>query len=105
MARRRRYSRKRGRKSKPSVPLLAMAPVYPALFHTVEFVKAGKINDIPGMVVHQLTGISVTGAPFDQATATRQVSLVIGGMIGHKIANKTGVNRWLKKATMGYFTL
>ena len=104
MARRRRYSRKRGRKSKPSIALLAMAPVYPALAGVYSKILIGDYARIPHTIVHQSTGIQLDG-PFDKAVAARQVGLAIGGMVAHKMANKLGINRYLKKATFGWITL
>ena len=54
--------------------------------------------------MHQSTGIQLDG-PFDKAVAARQVGLAVGGMIAHKMANKLGINRYLKKATFGWITL
>jgi hypothetical protein len=106
MARRRRsYGRKKGRKSKPSVSLLALAPAYPVIVGVYNKVQVGDFERIPHAIVHQATGISLDGAPWDKAVAMRQVGLAIGGIVGHKMANKLGVNRYLKKATMGWITL
>ena len=105
MARRRRYSRKKGRKSKPAISLLAMAPAYPVIVGVYSKVQAGDYARIPHAIVNQATGLSLDGDPLDKTIMARQVGLAIGGMVGHKMANKLGVNRYLKKATGGWIVL
>ena len=106
MARRRRYSRKKGRrKGKPAISLLAMAPAYPVIVGVYSKVKVGDFERIPNTIVHQSIGMSLDGEPWDQAVAMRQLGLAVGGIVGHKVANKLGVNRYLKKATGGWIVL
>ena len=100
---RRRKGRRGGRKQK-AIPLLpTVAAVYPAY---KAYVGAGGITKtLPLTLVYQYTGYNMDSKNWDPAVAMGALGPVIVGFIGHKVANKIGVNRMIKKATLGYLSI
>jgi len=106
VARRRRYGRKRkgGKKSK-AFPLLLMAPVIPGFISAYNHRSEGAVQIIRGGV-YEISGVDVTGQlPIGYDKLYKTAGLTIVGLVGHKLANKAGINRWVKKATLGYISL
>jgi hypothetical protein len=99
---RRRGRKGRGRRTSKAIPILpvigAIIPAYDA------YKQVGFSKDLPARMLYVYTGASNT-APWNSDQALKAVALVVGGAIGHKVANKLGVNRYVKKATMGWLTL
>ena len=101
MARRRRYSRKKGsRRKDKSIPLSMLLPVAPAAKRVMD---VGINKDTPDWILFEMTGYSLTDKAFHTDVIKRQAGLAIVSLVSHKVANKIGLNRALKKATMGYF--
>jgi len=65
----------------------------------------GLSKSFPDYFLWQATGYSSTDSGFNIPIVTRQLGLVVAGMVGHKIANRMGINKHIKKLTMGYLTL
>ena len=100
MARRRRKGK--GRRGKFSVPLLAMAPVYPA---AARVLTEGTMADKPKLLVYELTGYNMFTGQWEKAKAASIATIAVVGFVGHKVANKVGINRALRKATGGWISL
>lgn len=100
MARRGRKSRKSG---KPAIPLLMTLPVViPAV---KSYQAVGMTAALPEYMLWQTTGYSASEGKFNKDLVIRQVGLTVAGMVGHKVANRLGINKHLKRMTMGYFNL
>lgn len=101
MARRRR-KRRRGSKSKAIPVLPTVAAIYPAY---KAYNAVGLTKTLPAAIMQQYTGYYPETGDFNSSFPLRTGGMFIAGYIGHKVASKTGVNRWIKKATMGFLTL
>lgn len=100
MARRR---GKKGRRGKASIPLAVVAPLGIVVLKDIE--AGGGPSSIANRIVEDVTGYNVIGKKF---TASEAMPFWIGSLVGivvHKVAGKTGVNKHVKKLTMGYFSV
>jgi len=100
--------RRRGRRGKRGskkggIPLLV---VLPAIAPGVASIYACRDNptNIPKDMIWRYTGFQ-SGAGWNWGQALESGGPIIAGFVGHKILNKVGVNKYVKKLTMGYFTL
>ena len=101
---RRRYGRKRkGGRTSRAVPLLMTMPVIVPAMKTYSAV--GLTASFPEYMLWQTTGYSMTDGKFNKTIVMRQLGTVVAGMIGHKIANRMGINKHIKKLTFGYLQL
>ncbi len=100
MARRRRG--RRGKK-KGGIPLLV---VLPAIYPAVDSLYSCRANlkQIPVDMIWRYTGYA-PGQAWNSGQGIQTLLSVLAGYAGHKIANKVGVNKYVKKLTMGWFTL
>ena len=103
-------ARRRGRKGKghkqKAIPLLMLAPLVPAAQVAWSVKDSKNPIYIARNFIQQATGFDVEGKlPYSWEIGARQLGLVIGGMVVHRIANRTGVNKYMRKATMGYLVL
>ena len=95
MARRRgRKGKGRGRKSIPLLPLMGAAMPLVEAYRISGFSK-----DLPELAFYRYTGYYKGQAWSMQVPLQVFVLPTIAGYIGHKIANKMGVNAKLKKLT------
>ena len=103
MARRRRYSRKRGKKSKPSIALLPVLPVVAVAVG--EFQKKGFSEATLQGMMYYMTGYNTADKSwsFDRMKGFAAGQIV--GIVAHKVLNKTGVNAHIRRLTMGYISL
>jgi len=103
---RRRYGRKgKGRKGSKAFPILLAAPVIPGFVTAWNNRGSGPVQAVRSGV-GKVTGIDIMGeVPIQMDAAYKTLGLCIIGIVGHKIANKAGVNRIVKKATLGYLQL
>ena len=101
MARRRRKGRRSKRGAVPILPtIVAAMPAYNA-YKAVGFTSALPVN-----LVFQYTGYSTNlGRMVDTSKPIALGTGMVVAFIGHKVANKLGVNSKLKKLTMGYLQL
>lgn len=102
MARRRRKSRGRSRKQK-AIPL---GPLVAPVYITARELKFWGLNE------SGLAGMSRYLIGFDPVQGDWQFDRikpvlfgVIAGTVAHKIANKVGINRQIKKFTLGYLQI
>jgi len=98
MARRRKG---RGKKSKSIPILVAMPALMPAL---TAYSNVGLTKALPEQLMYRYTGYH-KDAGFQSSVLLTAAAPIIVGYVGHKVANKLGVNKWVKKATMGFFSL
>ena len=102
---RRRYSRKkkrRGGRGKGAIPLL---PIAGAMVPAMKVYDAGLNKDTPKAMLFYFTGWNTDAGQWDSDVAIKSVSPIILGYVGHKVATKLGVNRYVRKLSMGYFVL
>ncbi len=103
--RRRRGRKGRGRKGGKAFPILLAAPVIPGVIAVWNSRGSGPVEAVR-QGVGAISGVDIKGeSPINYPNAYKTLGLVIIGMVGHKIANKTGINRQLKKLSMGYIQL
>jgi hypothetical protein len=102
MARRGRKRRGFGKKSKA-------IPILPTVVAVMPAYKAYQINgfskDLPDQLVYQYTGYSTVRNDWQAQPAVNLLGGMIVAVVGHKIANKVGINRTLRKLTGGYLVL
>ena len=104
VARRRRGYRRKGRKkSKPSVALLPMLPAVAVVVG--EFRKYGLTEEAIKGSMYYMTGYSSADGSwaFDRMKGFATGTVV--GVIAHKAANKFGLNKHIRRLTMGYLSL
>jgi hypothetical protein len=104
MARRRRSygKRKRGGKMK-SIPIAPILPVGMVVYQAYK--------DAGGLNINMLNAIGMRTTGYNALSKTYNIDSAKGfwggevaGIIVHKVANKT-INKYLRKATMGYLVL
>ena len=67
---------------------------------------ANRIKNLPYDLAYAYTGHDFkSGSGTNWAIPTTVITGVVLGVVGHKIANKVGINRYLKKLTLGYISL
>ena len=88
--------------------LVTGAALYPAL----EAATAWKTDGFPmqggGPFVYLMdyyTGYNLTRKEMDWNAAMRNIGLVVGGTVAHKIANKVGINSKIRRLTGGWLVL
>ena len=100
MARRGRRGKKgRGKKA---IPLAVMLPIAPGINRIMTYPQDLR-HAVPDAIFLDTLGFDRTLNKFNTTILTRQLGLCIAAMVGHKIANASGVNKMMRKATMGYF--
>ena len=98
MARRRRKGK--GRRGSKGVYLSALA--LPAVVGIQAYNTAGLNKGLIWEIPYQLTGYDFkSGSGWNSSIAVRNLGLVVVAMVSHRVASKLGVNRGIKKATMG----
>lgn len=95
--------KKKSRKQDRAIPLLLTLPVVVPAIRTYN--EVGLSKAFPEYFLLESTGYSTTDSKFNENVIKRQLGLVVAGMVGHKIANRLGINKHLKKMTMGYLKL
>ena len=100
MARRRRKGK--GRRGSRAIPLLSLMPVYPAVARVA---TEGSMAEKPKLLVYELTGYNMFTGGWEAPKAGRVLTLAIVGIVGHKMANKLGINKHVKKLTGGMLQL
>ena len=98
-----RFRRKRGgsRKAK-SIPVAVAAPMVYIGYREFKNASSGHMDN----VVENLTGYNPERGSFNLMTPIKATyGPMVAGVIGHKIANKVGLNNYIRRATMGYLSL
>ena len=103
MARRRRGKRSRRRTSKAIPVLPTVAAVLPA--YKAWTGAAGDFKTLPMLLMWEYTGYNTDTGTFRYEKLAGTAGPIVVGYIAHKVANRIGVNRMIKKLTMGYLTL
>lgn len=98
MARRRKH-RGRGKKSIPILPVFAA--IQPALQADILHPD----RDTPKKLMYQYTGYDADDRRVSWTKTGQTLGLVLAGYVGHRVANKLGVNRHIRKATLGWLEL
>ena len=101
MAKRKR-GKKRGRGRKGAVPLL---PIAGAMVPAMKVYGEGLNVNTPKAMLFYFTGWNTDAGAWDSSVAIKAVSPIVLGYVGHKVATKLGVNRYVRKLSMGYFVL
>ena len=101
---RRRYGRRKGRRGgRRAIPVLSTLPVLLPAIKTYQAVGISK--SFPDYMLWQTTGYSTTDGKFNTGILTQQAGLVLLAIVGHKVANKFGINKAMKRLTMGMLQL
>lgn len=86
-------------KDKMAVPLFATLPVVlPAI---ASYKAVGFSTALPEYMLWQTTGYSMSDSAFNKTIVVRQASLVVLSYVGHRLANRLGINRAIRKLTGG----
>lgn len=98
MARRKR----KGGKSK-SIPMAIVVPI--AYVGLDAYRSYGLSTQMLAKIMKSTTGYDPAGKKFDAAAATPFWMGSLAGIVVHKVANKTGINKHVRKLTMGYLSI
>jgi hypothetical protein len=101
MARHRRGKRGFGKKNH-AIPV---APLLPLVGVIANDFKSGANAANMNTFTEDITGYNMTTGKFNIMQATPFWGAEIAGIVVHKVAAKVGVNRYVKKLTMGYLEL
>ena len=102
---RRRGRKGKGRKGSKAIPLLIVGPaILPPAMGVYDALKSGNIASIPDELKWRILGVSVDNR-FDGTKAMQYWTPVLLGIVGHKICNRFGINKYAKKLTGGMFQL
>ena len=86
--------------------MIPLAVVAPPVFMAVRQIRANGLNENALVGFTNATiGYNMNDGSFNVDRAKAFWLGEIAGIVVHKVANKTGVNRQLKKLTMGYLGL
>ena len=98
----RRGRKGRGRKGSKAIPILLAVPaVLPAVR---AYGDVGLSAKLPAQMMLYYTGVDSSGH-WDAGFVKNAAVPIIVGAIGHKVANRLGVNRQVKKLTGGWLSL
>ena len=102
MARRR---GKKRRKSKASIPLAVVGPVLTVAL--LDFSKAAPegISGKANRFLESVTGYNVIAKSYDYKAALPLWLGTAAGVVVHKVANKTGINKHIRALSMGWLSL
>ena len=103
---RRRGKKRRGRKSKaiPVLPVI-VAAMPAAKASMTSLGGTGLTTALPDRLVYEYTGYSTNLGTWESSKAVALGTGLLVAFVGHKIANKVGVNRQLRKITGGMLVL
>jgi len=94
-------SHKRGKQSIPLAPVLPAVGLVLSAYTGAKGFNATMANNISkGMV-----GYDLTNGKFAVASAVPFWLSTLGGVVLHKVANKSGVNAHVRKLTMGWLSI
>jgi hypothetical protein len=109
MARRRRHYRvgrkSKGRRGSRAIPVVQLGTI---AFPIVNGFRVGGLNEVgAALAIKGVSGIDIHAPSSSDWKKGAMMALVLIGetKIGGKVANMTGVNKLMKKATGGYFKL
>lgn len=96
-----RFKRKRGgsRKAK-SIPIAVAAPMVAVGAEAAGYAMKGEWNNFK----YVFTGVDSNG-DFKGSRVVRTYGPMAVGIVVHKVANKSGVNNIVRRATMGFFSI
>ena len=96
-----RYGRKRrgGRRAK-SIPVAVALPVALAGVQAGQYAMKGEWTNAQ----YIFTGVDSTGN-FQSSRVIKTYAPIAAGVIVHKVANKVGVNNFVRRVSMGYLSI
>ena len=68
-------------------------------------VAGGNVMNMGGPLMYRFTGYNMTSGKWDGTRAMATLGIFATGYIGHKIANRIGINKHLSKLTGGWLNL
>lgn len=98
----RRFGKKRGRARAKSIPMLPIAPLVAVAYTSMQY---DGVENKMNMLIQKTTGVNIKDGSFNAARATPFWIAEGVGIIGHKAANKLGVNNYVRRMTFGYLSL
>ncbi len=95
--------RRKGRRQKPSIALAPLIPVTYPLYKAYKMV--GFTGAYPAVAFGELTGYDPIYKQFNSWLAMRNLGGLAAGIVVHKIFNRTGINRHVRRLTGGWFSI
>ena len=92
----------KGKKGSKAIPILLAVPA--ALPAIRAYSDVGLTTKLPAQMLMYYTGVNSAGQ-WDSSFVKQAAIPILVGAIGHKVANRLGVNRQVKKLTMGWLQL
>jgi hypothetical protein len=87
------------------VSLAILAGFVPTAMYAYAGYKQQGANEAGARIVARLTGYSYIENKFKPMELFNGWAPLLGGVIAHRAANRFGVNRYLRKATMGILSI
>jgi hypothetical protein len=106
VARRRRSYRGRkghGRRGSKAFPIMGALPVIVPLLDAYK--SQGFTKGFPENYLYQQTGYALSDGTIHWGQTTKIAGLAILGIVGHKVAGRVGLNKYVKKLSLGWFQL
>lgn len=96
-----RFKRKRGgsRKAK-SIPIAIAVPLAVSAVDTFKYAQGGNWKS----AAYVWTGVNENGG-FDSSRIVKTYMPLAAGVVVHKIANRVGVNNFVRRVSMGYLSI
>jgi len=98
----RRKAKRGGRRAK-SIPIAIAAPMAVPLIRAYQ--QSGSYGAKADRLLRSVTGVSIDGKDFNVSDALPFWTAMGAGIIVHKVANKVGVNNYVRRMSFGYFSL
>jgi len=98
----RKKMRRGGRRAK-AIPIAVMAPLAGQAFMSATV--SGPIQNKLNNFALNTTGVDFVNGTYKMQEAVPFWGAMLAGVIVHKVANKVGVNNYVRRATGGYLSL
>jgi hypothetical protein len=93
------------RRAKPALSLAMLAGFAPTAIYAYNGFKQQGLEEGVARMAARLTGYSFTEQKWKPNELLAGMLPLVGGAIVHKIANRVGINRQLRKLTMGFISI
>jgi hypothetical protein len=103
------YRRKSGkrhhRRAKQGISLAILAGFAPTALFAWQGYQDQGIGEVPHRLIGRLVGYDINVHKFSLDELAKGWIPIIGGALAHKMANRLGINRVVRRATMGFISI
>jgi len=101
---RRRYKKKSRRSKAKSIPVAVMAPIAMMAVNPMKYAISGDVGKAFLELRKNVMGVEWDGS-FNPGALVGTYTPIITGVVVHKLANKFGINSYVRRMTGGYLSL